>query len=191
MNGLKLKMSVITAALFLILPAMVSAETAQVGMKQLSIGPRATYSIPKDADQGQWYAGAQVRLHVSPTMGLEGSIDYRRNDYGRFTTIRTYPVQASLLAYLLSGMNWSPYLLGGGGWYYTQVDGAAGFSHDTSRFGTHLGFGFELMVNEGLSLDGSYRYIWLESVTSKDANLIDKTYQDSGSMITIALNFLF
>jgi len=48
-----------------------------------------------------------------------------------------------------------------------------------------------MMVNKSLSLDATYRYIWLESVASKDANALDKNYDDSGSMFTIALNFLF
>ncbi|OGS28638.1 MAG: hypothetical protein A2218_07475 [Elusimicrobia bacterium RIFOXYA2_FULL_53_38] len=162
-----------------------------VGENVFSIGPRLTYSTPKDADEGEWSGGAQARLHLSPGLGLESSIDYRSNDYGRFTTIKTYPVQASLLAYLIPGAALSPFLLGGVGWYYTQIDGPAGFNNTTSRFGLHAGAGLEIMLNKTLSLDGSYRYVWLESVTSADSNALDKTYRDKGSMITIALNFLF
>ena len=162
-----------------------------VGQNTFQIGPRVTYYTPKDADEGQWSAGAQARLHLSPGLGLEGSIDYHRNDFGPFTTIKTYPVQASLLAYLMPGEILSPFLLGGAGWYYTQVNGPFSFSNTNSRFGLHAGAGLEIILNKSLSLDGSYRYVWLESVTSKDLNALDKTYQDSGSMITLALNFLF
>jgi len=178
--------------LFLSLPAMLFAGGTGVGEKGLSIGPRMTYSTPKDADSGQWSVGAQARLHLSPGLGLEGSIDSRSNNYLNVTTIKTYPVQASLLAYLMPGALFSPYLIGGAGWYYTQVDGPFGYSNTNSRFGTHLGAGVELMVNEFISIDGSYRYIWLESVASTGtSNVLDKSYQDSGSMVTIALNFLF
>jgi hypothetical protein len=47
------------------------------------------------------------------------------------------------------------------------------------------------MLNESLSLDATYRYIWLENLSSKDLNVLDKTYSDSGAMITVGLNFLF
>ena len=169
----------------------VFGETGMIGDKVLSIGPRATYSTPKDADEGQWSGGAQVRFHLSPGLGLEGSVDYRSNKFGNLTTIKTYPVLASLLAYIMPGASWSPFLLGGGGWYYTEVDGPDNFSHTDYRFGLHAGAGIEVMLNESLSVDGSYRYIWIESVKSKDAKALDKTFEDSGSMVTMALNFLF
>jgi len=122
---------------------------------------------------------------------MEGSIDYRSNDFGPLTIVKTYPVQVSLFAYLLPGFFLSPYLIGGAGWYFTQVDGPFGFSQTNNRFGVHAGAGLEIMLNKSISIDGSYRYIWLGSVTSENANALDKTYQDSGSMTTIALNFLF
>ena len=190
-NNLKLAGCIAAAALFLTLPALVFAESLGIGTKPFSLGPRATYSHPKDADEGKWYGGAQARLHFSPVLGLEGSIDYRRNDFSNHTTIKSYPVQASLLAYLMPSQRWSPFLLGGGGWYFTRVEGPADFSHTSSRFGLHAGGGVEVMLNESISLDGSYRYVWLEDVTSRNEHALDKTYRDSGSMITIALNFLF
>jgi opacity protein-like surface antigen len=181
----------VAAAVCLSVPLFVCAEGSGVGDKLFSIGPRATYSTPKDANEGQWYGGAQARLHVTPGLGLEASVDYRSNKFENLTTIKTYPLQGSLLAYLMPGGWWSPFLLGGGGWYFTQVDGPAGFTHTDTRFGLHAGAGIELALNDFVSLDGTYRYVWLENVTSKDANALDKTYSDSGSMITIALNFLF
>jgi opacity protein-like surface antigen len=162
-----------------------------VGDNTFSIGPRATYSTPKDADEGQWSPGAQARLHLSPALGLEASIDYRKNDYGTLTTVKTYPVQASLLGYLLPGSGVSPFLLGGVGWYYTRVDGPFGYSDTTSRFGLHAGAGLEVKLSRSISIDGAYRYIWLEDLASKDEDALHKNYQDSGSMVTLALNFLF
>lgn len=193
-NNLKITGCIIVAALFLVLPMLAFGEGEGIGSKLLSIGPRATYSTPKDANEGQWSGGAQARLHLSPAFGLEGSIDYRSNTFGVSpvqTTIKTYPVLASLLAYLMPGSVVSPFLLGGAGWYYTQVDGPFNFSQTTTRFGLHAGAGLEVMINESLSIDGTYRFIWLETVASKGLNALDKSYDDSGSMITIALNFLF
>ena len=78
---------------------------------RLSVGGHATYFRPKDADAGSWYGGAQVRLHFSRIFALEALADYRRNDFGT-TRSDTYPVQGSLLAYLLPGKRLSPFILG-------------------------------------------------------------------------------
>ena len=188
-KNLKLINCIVAAALFLTLPMMVFAENSDT--KTFSIGPRASYYSPKDSDNGQWYGGAQARLYLSPSMGLEGSMDYRSNDFERFTTIKTIPIQASLLAYLMPDADLNPFLIAGAGWYYTQVNGPFGYSDTYFRFGLHAGLGVDIKVNQSLSLDGTYRYIWLESVTSRDLNALNKNYNDSGSMITIALNFLF
>ncbi|MCB4791906.1 MAG: porin family protein [Elusimicrobia bacterium] len=189
-NSFTLKECIITSALLLVLPLAVFGEIG-ISEKVFSIGPHATYSTPVDADQGQWYAGAQARFHLTPSLRLEGSIDYRRNNFNSFTIITTYPFQGSLLVYLMPGNSLNPFLLAGGGWYYTEVNGPANFSNTDFRFGLHAGAGFEIMINEGLSLDASYRYVWLQSVTSKDLNALDKNFQDSGTMVTLALNILF
>jgi len=180
----------VMSALLLGLQAAAFAEGG-VGDRVLSIGPRATYATPKDADDGAWAPGAQLKLHLSSAFGFEVSIDSLKNDFGPLTTIKTYPVQASLLAYLTPGSAVSPYLLGGAGLYYSKVNGPLGYENDTSRFGLHAGAGLEVMLGKSLSLDGAYRYVWLESIMSHDAAALDKDYQDAGSMVTIALNLLF
>jgi hypothetical protein len=63
----------------------------------LSIGGRATYYDPNDAD-GAWYGGAQVRLYLFEFLAFEGSVDYRQNDFDS-TRVRSYPVQVSALLY--------------------------------------------------------------------------------------------
>jgi len=180
-------------AIVVVLTGLRTAAFAEdgVGGNVFSIGPRATYVTPKDADTGQWAPGVQARLHLSEVLGAEASIDFTKYDFGPYTTVRVRPVQASLLAYLIPGGAVSPFLLGGAGWYYTQVDGPFGFSRDSSRFGLHAGAGLEVKLNKSLSLDGTYRYVWLESLESRDANALDKTYKDTGSMITLGLNLLF
>lgn len=182
---------VVGAVLFLAVPMLVSGENLSIGSKLFSIGPGVTYSRPNDADNGKWFGGVQARLHLSPSLAIEGSIAYRLHDFGYHTTIRTYPVQLSLLGYIMPGERWSPFLIGGAGWYYTRVRGPVGYSNTASRFGVHAGGGLEVMLNEFVSLDGSCRYVWLESVTSRDANALDKTFRDSGPMFTMAINFLF
>src|SRR5687767_12767787 len=67
----------------------------------VSLGPRAAYFDPKDADEGTWYGGAQMRFFLSPALALEGSVDYRKDEYGDGAVdIITWPIQASVLFYL-------------------------------------------------------------------------------------------
>jgi opacity protein-like surface antigen len=188
-----IKNYIVAAILSLILPLLVFGDDSGIGSKVFSIGPRASYFTSADAaaGSGQWSGGAQARLHMD-SLALEGSIDYRSNTFdNKLTTVKSYPVQVSILAYLMPGAGWSPFLLGGAGWYYTEVDGPNNYSNTTNLFGLHAGAGVEIMLNSSLSFDATYRYIWLESVTSRNAALADKNFQDSGAMVTIALNFLF
>src|SRR3989339_311434 len=181
--------SFVMLAIFISLANVSFGQDSDISDKRLSIGPRVAFSKPKDADSSTLYGGAQIRLGLTPSLKLEGSIDYRRNDFGEHIKIHVYPVQASIMAYLTSHTTVSPFLLGGIGWYYTQVEGPYNFSNTTNRFGVHAGVGLEVMLNDTLSLDGSYRNIWIEKFTSRDITAINKDYEDSGSMITIGINF--
>lgn len=158
--------------------------------RTVSLGGRATYFDPKDGDD-VWAGGAQLRLFFAPALALEGSIDYRKEEFD-VIDVDIFPVQASLLAYLLPARPFGVFLLGGGGWYYTRIDPPAPFDDDTDhRFGWHAGAGSEVVLNEYWSIDATYRYLWLEDIESVDQNLQDKDFEDSGSMVTIALNYLF
>jgi len=181
--------AVILAAMLCLRQSALAQE--QVADKKFSIGPRATYSMAKDADEGEWSPGVQGRIRLSEDIGLAASIDYLKHDFGYGTTVRTYPIQGSLQAYLGQGGMLSPFILGGLGWYYTQVDGPFGYSDSTSRFGFHGGVGLEIAVNNSLYFDTTLRYVWVESVDSRDLNALDKTYNDRGAMFTLGLNFMF
>ncbi len=183
----------VATAVAVAVPCMAAAEDDglfhQVDIGPLMIGGRATYYDPKDAS-GQWYGGAQVRLYPSRYFAFEGSADYRRNDFGD-TRVHTYPVQVSALIYPLGTTRLAPFILGGGGWYYTTVKGPGGFDDTQNRFGLHAGGGLQFFLNHHWSIDGTYRYIWLEKIQSRDQNIADKQFNDNGHMITIGLNFHF
>jgi len=161
----------------------------QIDIGLLSIGGRATYYDPKDAS-GEWYGGAQVRLHPSHYFAIEGSADYRRNDFAD-TRVHSYPVQVSALIYPLGTTRLAPFILGGGGWYYTTVSGPGNFDSTQNRFGLHAGGGLQFFFNRHFSIDSTYRYLWLEKIESKDQNIFDKKFNDNGHMITIGVNFHF
>ncbi|MBS0152367.1 MAG: outer membrane beta-barrel protein [Nitrospira sp.] len=162
-------------------------DDVDVGL--FSIGGRATYFNPKEGDD-RWFGGAQVRVHPIRYLAVEGSVDYRRNDFGS-TKVHSYPVQGSLMIYPLGLKRISPFILGGGGWYFTTVTGPGGFDDTQQRFGGHVGGGVQVFISNQVSADASYRHIWLEKIESKSASLDDKKFNDNGHMITVGLNFHF
>jgi opacity protein-like surface antigen len=161
----------------------------QVDIGPISLGGRATFFDPKDGESN-WYGGAQLRLYPSRYFAIEGSVDYRRTEFGD-TRIHTYPVQVSALIYPLGTTRLAPFILGGGGWYYTSVRGPNGFDDTQNRFGLHAGGGLQFFLNNRWSIDGTYRYIWLERVESQEQNITNKSFRDNGHMITIGVNFHF
>lgn len=161
----------------------------QMDIGFFSVGGRATYYDPNEG-QSRWFGGAQVRVNPFRYLSFEGSADYRQQDTGG-STIHTYPVQVSALIYPLGHTRLAPFLLGGGGWYYTTVKGPGNFDDTQNRFGLHAGGGLQFFLSNHISIDSTYRYIWLEDIQSKDQNIKDKNFNDNGHMVTVGLNFHF
>lgn len=170
-------------------PAAAEGLFDDVNIGLLSIGGRATYVDPKDGD-ANWFGGGQLRIHPFHFLAIEGSVDYRKTDINS-TKVRTFPVQGSVLLYPFGTKRLSPFILGGAGWYFTNVEGPGEFDKTQHRFGAHAGGGLQLFLTDYLSLDGTYRHIWLEKIESKDASLQDKQFQDNGHMVTFGLNLHF
>ncbi len=171
------------------------AANAQEGDDRgFSIGGRGSHFDPKDGD-GQWSGGAQLRFFLSDTFALEGSADFRRDEYDTIlgeTEVQTIPVQASILGYLIKANPVGVFFLAGPGWYYTRIEPPSPFDDKTDhRFGFHAGGGVEVRLNESWSIDGTYRHIWLEEFESQDSSVSEKEFDDSGEMITVGLNLSF
>ena len=182
------RIAVLVLLAAVLVPVNAFADDAQIA-QGISVGGRAMYFRAKDADRGNLSPGVQVRMHLSPMFALEGSIDYRKEQFGG-TVVDVYPVQASLLMYLMPGSRLTPYLLGGGGWYYTQV--RPPHQHTQYRFGPHAGAGLKLSLNNHWSVDGSYRYLWTRDINSEDAaHPAGRNFSDNGFMLTAGLNYHF
>src|SRR5262245_36609579 len=111
MNIIREKSFILTAATLLSLAAIGPrrAHAKDADYKNVSLGARAANFNPKDGDD-VWYGGAQLRFYPGRVFGLEGSVDYRRETFGS-TKVHVYPVQASLLAYLIPGSYVNPFVL--------------------------------------------------------------------------------
>jgi opacity protein-like surface antigen len=119
-----------------------------------------------DADTGaERFTGGQVRAWLSPRAALEVSLDRRTQDNEVLNErVRDYPLQASLLLAPVRS-TFSPYVLGGIGWYTHRIEQLAGTetveSTTTRRVGSHAGFGAEMRLGRHAALHADYRYTFL------------------------------
>ena len=119
-----------------------------------------------DADTGaERFTGGQVRAWLSPRAALEVSLDRRTQDNEALNErVRDYPLQASLLLAPVRS-TFSPYVLGGIGWYTHRIEQLAGTetveSTTTRRVGSHAGFGAEMRMGRHAALHADYRYTFL------------------------------
>ncbi|MBI4566264.1 MAG: porin family protein [Planctomycetes bacterium] len=133
-----------------------------------SLGPRIGFLKARDADRGTWLGGAQLRLHLSPAIALEGAISAHQDRFADGDAIVTfYPVEVSALLYPLPPLGFvGIYGTAGVGWYYSRVDykGSLSANDDetTSTFAAHLGVGAEIGLGTATSLNADIRYVFLE-----------------------------
>lgn len=153
-------------------------------------GLRAGYIKPRDADDGTWFGGVQVRVPLTSVLAVEGSIEFHSSEFadGDIEVVQ-WPVQATLLVFLMPEAQVCPYLLGGLGWYYTTTDfsgSLSGVDSETeSMVGAHLGFGARMALG-GATLSADLRYIFLEP---DDDNLDDEDFDTI--QLALSLSFPF
>jgi hypothetical protein len=122
-----------------------------------------------DGDNLRIMGGATMRIRFDEIFGIEGSINYREDQYGNgFVTARSWPVMVTGLIYPI------PVLYGaiGAGWYNTTVSYTipSGFGGDPAsyteetmqKFGWHFGGGLELPMGDVASFVGDLRYVFLD-----------------------------
>jgi len=119
-----------------------------------------------DADtSAERFTGGQVRAWLSKRTAVELSLDRRTQNNETLTErVRDYPLQASVLLVPVRS-TFSPYVLGGMGWYTHRVEQTAGkevlASTTTRRVGSHAGFGAEMRLGRHAALHADYRYTFL------------------------------
>jgi opacity protein-like surface antigen len=105
------------------------------------------------------------------------------------------PIQASLLLFPVAG-SFSPYILGGGGWYARRVEALFNddvVASDTTRdFGWHAGLGAELRMGRHAGLHADYRYTFL-SFRGDEEKILGKSFLPgyTGSMWTAGFTVYF
>ncbi len=150
--------------------AMVIALVAVLGWstapaQTAHLGPELGIYNAQGADNSKLMGGLALRVKLSPALGIEGSVNYRQEDYadGR-VTVRSWPVMVTGLLYPL------PVVYGamGAGWYNTTFEydrsapGLADYGSETKQqFGWHFGGGLELPLGNRSRLIGDIRYVYL------------------------------
>ena len=170
------------------------------------LGPRAGYYRSWDAETGNWYGGLQARARFGKYFGLEGAVDYRQTEKFELTgpgfsgNVRQYsiPVTGSLLVFLPIIPHFSPYLVGGGGVYFTKLDysselEALGFHDHTERiWGWHAGGGLEFPITQHLALNADFRWIFLDTKFGTEGGTdLNRNKRADGYVATTALMFYF
>jgi opacity protein-like surface antigen len=147
------------------------------------------------AATAQRFLGGQLRARLSPRTSIEVSLERRTQSPDLSTKVKDYPLQASLLLFPIHS-TFSPYVLGGVGWYTHVVDAmSAGqlVSSTSSRtMGYHAGFGAELKVGAHAGVHADYRYTQLHFGSDTTTGLIDRFKPSyDGSMWTAGVTFYF
>jgi hypothetical protein len=151
----------IVAAVFASLPA------APCRAQGIGIGGHFSF-VKGDAKSdapSERFIGGHVRAWLSKRVGAELSLDRRSEENVAMTErVRDSPIQASLLLCLVRS-SFSPYVLGGVGWYTHSVDVVVAnevtATTRTRRTGSHAGFGAELRAGRHAALHADYRYTFL------------------------------
>jgi hypothetical protein len=172
-------------------PAPIEAAAAPDPETEFSLGPAGGYLHARGADRGTWFAGGQARLHFLKYLAAEASITFHENRYqGGDARVTQYPVQVSGMLYPIPEGQFRPYIVAGGGWYYTRVTYTgtlSGISNQTEHvFGGHAGAGLELRLSGTSSLDADIRYIFLNP-TNTQVKSGDFNYWQ----VTFGVNFFF
>lgn len=178
--------SVLTLVLIIVAVVPVAA---QVGV---GVGPQVGIYKAQDADGVKITGGIAVRLKFSELLGVEGSVNYRQEEYGNgFVNVKSWPVMLTGLVYPI------PVVYGaiGVGWYNTSIDynfppgflgGPATITTETKQeFGWHFGGGVELPLGSVAKLVGDIRYVFL----NYDFKNVPSTVNSNFYVITAGLLF--
>jgi len=129
----------------------------------VSLGPTIGFFRSQDADAARAMWGAALRFKLSDQLGIEGSLNYRQEEYsGGAVAVKSWPVMVTGLLYPV------PILYGamGVGWYNSAIEyrvapGIALSSETKQEFGWHFGGGLELPLGASAKIVGDVRYVFL------------------------------
>lgn len=161
----------------------------QVNAQSINLGPQIGYQKAQDADEGKFMGGVAMRLKLTPSLGVEASINYRSEDYlNGALTVKSWPVMITGLFYPI------PIVYGaiGTGWYNTTFDydqNMFPFISDETmqKIGWHFGGGVELPVGKNSKFTGDIKYVFIDY----DFNSIPGIGDKNSDFYVVSFGFLF
>jgi opacity protein-like surface antigen len=182
---------------FLVLGGLL-ATAAPVSAQGFGLGAHFSWvrqDVDVDADSVRFF-GFQMRALGGRT-GFELSIDRHTESFELLNEkVTETPIQASLLVRLSQG-GFSPYLLGGAGWYrrtIEPIEGPEDSGESTTEFGWHAGGGIEIIAGRHFGIHGDYRFTFLDfgGDDDEDEGFIGGLLPGyKGSMWTLGATFYF
>ncbi len=131
----------------------------------IGFGPVLGWTRANSSDAGRVTGGVALRMHLSPALGVEGSIMYRQDKFNNgAVTATTWPVQVTGLLYVIPDI----YGAIGTGWYHTSYDydmtaypaGTPTPTGTQTQFGWHFGAGAEIPLGAA-AITADIRYVFL------------------------------
>jgi len=186
-----------TIALVLMVSLLAMAAPHAAEARTIGVGAHVGYSKAEDADDGTYHIGGDLSLRPIDLVGLMLEVEYRKDDVDvdgtggviKDAEIEYIPILLSAQVFPFGDSlgAFSPFLIGGGGWYITRseirgsvagIDGR--FTDYDSSTGWHFGFGTDVNLGPFLTLTGDFRYVFLETnledVDDSDADGIRLTF---------------
>jgi opacity protein-like surface antigen len=169
---------------FVLLILFLAPLTGFVDSGKFGLGVRGGLYKSNDANSMILYGGIQARWKVFPAMSIEGTFDYHPSEsYPNDKKITNYPILASALFYLIPGADFSPYVVGGVGWYFSKLEDSSGSSTSYTP-GFHLGGGLDIPLNPNVVFNADIRYYFLNYSDQKVKDL-----NTNGFIISAGLTF--
>ncbi|GEM_PF-425525 len=191
-KSLRLSKIFFTVLLIIFFISDSNAQRKSKSEGSIGIGPQIGYQRSGDADAGRFMFGGFIRAKLSDAFGIEGSINYRTEEYANGSiTVRSWPVLASALVYPFPML----YGIAGAGWYNATFDFDPGFQQmdladqTQTKFGWHIGAGAEIPLADKLMLTGDVKFVFLNYDWDElnDVPLTD--YNSNFYIINIGLAF--
>ena len=144
--------------------------TLVVKAQNAYIGPQLGWQKAADADNSKFMIGGAFRIKLSPSFGMEGSINYRQEKYNNgAVTVTSWPVMITGLLYPINII----YGAIGVGWYNSSFEYAptilslgSSRTETEQKFGWHFGAGVEIPLSGSENspnsiLTADLRYVFL------------------------------
>lgn len=133
-----------------IILTLACAATAHAG---LGVGARFSYVRNNGIEDNSLMPGVMARIRSLMVLGLEGAVDFRKEELNNGSELRSTPITVSAMIYPIPVV----YALAGVGFYRTTLD-VAGEETTDNQIGYHVGAGIEAPLLPLLKLTGDVRF---------------------------------